>query len=354
MKNSDDRRPVLLAELLKANPKKNALECCYMFFEEDNAALDAAQRTKQSLVDTQAQMGMMLDLMPMGLLIHTRQGIIFANQEASRLLRVSQDEAVGRHFLDFLQTHVTEAGQQMDEAFDGHSEIHAIEAEIRTTDGGVRIIKLIVGALPWDGNPVVQLLLQDVTDLKLIQEELRRLTITDELTGAYNRRHAFSVANTLFNSPAAAGSAFALAVLDIDHFKRINDTYGHASGDIALKLLVRVVREIVAENEYSKATFARVGGEEFLLLIPGLSEMETSGLCERIRSAVEKQPIVSPTATFHMTVSIGVSSRHGDCSFETMFSAADNALYEAKKGGRNRVQWAMTEQDTAHQAKLAS
>jgi diguanylate cyclase len=330
------------------------MEYCHMFFEEDDTALAAAQRTKQSLVDTQAQMGMMLDLMPMGLLIHTRQGIIFANQEASRLLRISQDEVVGRHFLDFLRTQVAEAGQQMEDAFDGRAEIHAIEAEILTAEGGIRIIKLIVGTLPWEGNPVVQLLLQDVTDLKLIQEELRRLTITDELTGAYNRRHAFSVANALFGSPAVAGSPFALAVLDIDHFKRINDTYGHASGDVALKALVQTIREILADKQFEKATFARVGGEEFLILLPGLSDTEASGLCEQIRAAVAARPVIAPAGTFNMTASIGLSSRFLGCSFDEMFSLADGALYEAKRGGRNRVECAVIDQEAIHEIKVAS
>ena len=325
-----------------------------MFFEEDDSASLAAQRTKQSLVDTQAQMGMMLDLMPMGLLIHTRQGIIFANQEASRLLRISQDEVVGRHFLDFLQTQVTEAGRQIEQAFDGHAQVHAIEAEIRTAEGGIRIIKLIVGALPWEGNPVVQLLLQDVTDLKLIQEELRRLTVTDELTGAYNRRHAFSVADILFGSPPSAGSPFALAVLDIDHFKRINDTHGHASGDTALKTLVGTIREILADKQYQSTTFARIGGEEFLILLPGLTVEEASSLCERMRLAIAARPVLTPAGTFNMTVSIGLSSRRGECSFDEMFSMADGALYEAKKGGRNRVEWAALDQETVRGMKFAS
>ncbi|MDB5554358.1 MAG: cyclic-guanylate-specific phosphodiesterase [Rhizobium sp.] len=163
--------------------------------------------------------GMMLDLMPMGLLIHTQQGIIFGNQEASRLLQIPQDQIVGRHFLDFLQTQVDEAAQQMELAFEGSISANSTEAEIRTAEGTVRTIKLIAGALPWDGNPVVQLLLQDITDLKAIQDALHRLTITDELTGVFNRRYAVSIANKLFHAAQTESRPFSVAIFDIDHFK---------------------------------------------------------------------------------------------------------------------------------------
>ena len=305
-----------------------------MFFEEDSDALVAAELTKQSLVDTQARMGMMLDLMPMGLLIHTKQGIIFGNQEASRLLQMSQEEIVGRHFLDFLQTRVGEAASQMDEAFGGRIGLHTTEAEIRTAEGAVRTIKLIVGTLPWDGNPVVQLLLQDITDLKNIQDRLHRLTITDELTGAYNRRHAFATANALFREEGR----LAVAVLDIDHFKHVNDTYGHACGDMALKTLAQTIRDMTATKEFEHVTFARIGGEEFIILLPHMDIDAVSQACETIRSAVEQQPIVSSAGVFHVTISIGVAFRNeDDLSFDSLFSNADEALYLAKETGRNRI-----------------
>src|ERR1700704_2085347 len=98
-------------------PNMKVHERLIMFLDDDHEAVEAAELTKQTLVDTQARMGVMLDLMPMGLLIHTRQGIIFGNQEAARLLQVPQNEVVGKHFLDFLTTHAEEAERQMEDAF---------------------------------------------------------------------------------------------------------------------------------------------------------------------------------------------------------------------------------------------
>jgi diguanylate cyclase (GGDEF)-like protein/PAS domain S-box-containing protein len=309
-----------------------------VFLDEDHEAVSAAERTKQTLIDTQARMGMMLDLMPMGLLIHTQQGIIFGNQEACHLLGIAKDQLVGRHFLDFLRSHVEEAELQMEMAFSGSIGAVPTEAELATGDGTVRIIKLIAGSLPWDGNPVVQLLLQDITDLKQIQNALHRLTITDELTGAFNRRHCLSVAKSLLMNACEHDLPFSLALLDIDHFKRVNDTHGHAAGDTALRSLARTVEDLISTGQLREAIFARVGGEEFAVLLPGLTHVEAVAACERLRRAVETCPILASTATFQITVSIGVADLEGrDVSIDNLLSEADDALYQAKAEGRNRV-----------------
>ncbi|WP_105441312.1 sensor domain-containing diguanylate cyclase [Neorhizobium sp. T25_13] len=309
-----------------------------MFLDEDHDAHEAAELTKQTLVDTQERMGMMLDLMPMGLLIHTRQGIIFGNQEAARLLHVPQNEVVGKHFLDFLSTCADEAAQQMEEAFHGRISVEPTEAEIRIATGEVRTIKLIAGALPWEGNPVVQLLLQDITDLKLIQHRLHLLAVTDELTGAFNRRHAFNIGHALFKEGVTASSKVALAVLDVDHFKRVNDTYGHAAGDAALKALTQSIQALIAAEAANRMTFARVGGEEFTILFRAMAPEAVFEMCEQIRRHIEQRPVLSTAGTFKITVSIGMAVQtQTDGSFDTLYSNADRALYEAKSTGRNRV-----------------
>lgn len=309
-----------------------------MFLDEDHEALEAAALTKQTLVDTQERMGMMLDLMPMGLLIHTRQGIIFGNQEAARLLQVPQNEVVGKHFLDFLSTHAEEATKQMEEAFHGRISVEPTEAEVRTATGQVRTIKLIAGALPWEGNPVVQLLLQDITDLKAIQDRLHLLAVTDELTGAFNRRHAFNIGHAMFREGKAVDGQAAVAILDADHFKRVNDTRGHSAGDAALRALTQSVQEIIALVTSCEITFARVGGEEFMILFSGAKPEAVFDVCERIRHAIEQRPVLSTAGPFRITVSIGVALRmETDTSFDVLYSNADKALYGAKSNGRNRI-----------------
>ncbi|PDS78090.1 hypothetical protein CO654_33480 [Rhizobium sp. L18] len=309
-----------------------------ILLNEDHQALEAAELSKQTLVDTQQRMGMMLDLMPMGFLIHTKQGIIFGNQEAARLLQVPQNEVVGRHFLDFLTTNAEAAAKQMGEAFHGRVSEEPTEAEIRTAGGQARTIKLIAGALPWEGNAVVQLLLQGITDLKTIQDRLHLLAVTDELTGVFNRRHAFTIGHRLFKSEKTASGTVALAVLYVDHFKRVNDTFGHSAGDTALSALTQTIQKVIGVDALSDVTFARVGGEEFMILFPASAPKAVFEMCEEIRKEVELRPILSTSGTFRIAVSIGVALRKAsDSSFDTFYSRADKALYRAKLAGRNRV-----------------
>lgn len=306
-----------------------------MFFDDDDG-IDAASLTNQSLIDTQERMGLMLDVMPMGLLIHTQQGIVYANQEAARLLSVSQNTVVGRHFLDFVSARAAEASQQIDCAFAGMAA--GLPTEIQIGDNAqTRTIKLIAGLLPWQGNSVIQLLLQDITDLKRTEETLRRLTITDELTGANNRRHAFCEASGLVRDALANQSSFSAAVLDIDFFKKINDQHGHASGDVALKKLVEVCNGYIRSSR-PNALLARIGGEEFLILMRDTAIDSAIAFAEGLRQEVAGclVPLINQNLT--LTVSIGVAEyRAGEQNFDETFSRADEALYEAKRTGRNRV-----------------
>jgi len=305
-----------------------------MFFDDDEAT-NAAVHTKQMLLDTQQRMGIMLDSMPMGLIIHTQQGIIFANREAANLLQVGQDELVGMHFLDFLGEDFTEASRQMDAAFHADIMAHAAELTLRNPVRP-RTINLIAGPLPWQGNSVIQLLLQDITDLKEKEDALRRLTITDELTGAYNRRYAFEIGRAASASSSSDGSVCVIA-MDIDHFKKINDVYGHAAGDRALKLFSSLVSDF-SSSENLDCTFARIGGEEFVAILPSSNIRAAASFAERLRLRIAALIVDTPDATFQFTVSFGVAaSRGAKDSFESLLGRADAALYAAKHGGRNRV-----------------
>ena len=310
------------------------------FFVEDSAAADAAELTQRTLIDTQERMGMVLDLMPMGLMVHTRQGIIFANREACRLLEVTQSQAVGQHFLDFLgAAEVPLVGAQIEASFSDSTTMHSRETTINHADGSLVHIKLITCLLPWQGNPVIQVLLQDITEMKHIEQRLRRLTITDELTGAYNRRHAFYEAALYLDPARVPRIPLSAIMLDIDHFKAINDTHGHAVGDLALKALTKKVNRIIAgAAEADSAMFARIGGEEFVVLLPAVELTAAQALAERLRRAIAGIRIDSDKTTFGFTCSFGVGSyRDADVGFDGLLSRCDTALYAAKAAGRNCI-----------------
>lgn len=309
-------------------------------FFEDSAAADAAELTQRTLIDTQQRMGMVLDLMPMGLIVHTRQGIIFANRESCRLIEVGQSEAVGHHFLDFLEAaDLVPVGAQIEASFADAGTMHSRETTLKHADGSLVHIKLITCRLPWQGNPVIQMLLQDITEMKHIEQRLRRLTITDELTGAFNRRHALYEAALYLDPARVPKIGLSAIMLDIDHFKMINDTYGHAAGDQALQALTKKVNRIIAgAAEADSAMFARIGGEEFVVLLPAVELPAAQSLAERLRRAIAGIKVDAGKATFGFTCSFGVGSyQEADGGFDGLLSRCDTALYAAKAAGRNCI-----------------
>ncbi|MBI4922773.1 MAG: GGDEF domain-containing protein [Devosia nanyangense] len=310
-----------------------------LFFEDDEAT-SAAELTQKALIDTQERMGMMLDLMPMGLLIHTQQGILFANQEACRMLRIGQAQAVGHHFLDFVAPNdIASIGEQFDASFNARIEMHSRESRIVHRDGTEVHIKLISCRLPWQGTPVIQVLLQDVSDLKRTEQKLRRMTITDEMTGAYNRRHAFYEASLYIDPERSDRIALSAIMVDVDHFKHINDAFGHASGDLALIALTNAANEVIRTQCHGdSAMFARIGGEEFLLLLPGVELERAMALAEQLRHAIAQLAVDTPSGPLRLTISSGVATfGEADRTFDALLSRCDAALYRAKDAGRNRV-----------------
>ena len=307
-------------------------------FKADDG-LGAAELTQQSLIDTQERLGAMLDVMPIGLLIHTEQGILFANRAGGDVLGADPKRLMGQHILDFLcTTDVSQVQAQLAATFAGRQEVFELETVVEIGGRSPRLVKMISSRLPWPGNPVVQVLVQDITDQKRAENSLRQLTITDELTGAYNRRHAFYEA-ALYIDDRSPAVALSVVMVDIDHFKKINDTHGHATGDIALKRLTLLANDLLPTIKGADSSiFARMGGEEFVMLLPGLAVDAAVAIAERFRKAVDAMHIDVAGGDLHYTISAGVAGlAEGDADFGALLGRADQALYEAKGAGRNRV-----------------
>jgi diguanylate cyclase (GGDEF)-like protein len=172
----------------------------------------------------------------------------------------------------------------------------------------------------------------EVSNLELTQEtdRLKKANLEDPLTGLYNRR---ALENALAETQKA-GSAYALAVLDVDHFKRINDRFSHLAGDEVLRQIARILSGLTRKGEF----LARFGGEEFVLLMPGMGSVEAVVLCERLRSAIEAWNWGEQTPELQVTISIGIASTTGTDDPTAILAAADARLYQAKANGRNRVE----------------
>ena len=158
---------------------------------------------------------------------------------------------------------------------------------------------------------------------------LYEMAMRDRLTSVYNRHYITERAPTLIHEAEAKLLPLSLIVLDIDHFKRINDTYGHATGDAVLT----AVAGTLSENIGKQGIVARMGGEEFMVVLPGADEFASAGRAEKLRELVED---LEPSGLL-VTASFGVAQLRQSEGYEALFRRADLAMYEAKRAGRNRV-----------------
>jgi diguanylate cyclase (GGDEF)-like protein len=200
--------------------------------------------------------------------------------------------------------------------------------DLRTRDG--RRILARCAVLPDGGRMLTYC---DVTDLARHADELEKLATTDALTGMHNRRHFLELADVEWSRFRRYQRPLSMLTVDIDHFKLVNDRFGHDAGDQALTLVAEICRERRAAD-----VVGRIGGEEFALLLPETELHQAVVVAERIRSALTARPFVAETVALPLTVSIGVAAATlGMSGIGALLKAADRALYEAKAQGRNRV-----------------
>jgi len=176
----------------------------------------------------------------------------------------------------------------------------------------------------------------DITERKEMERRLRELATTDDLTGALNRRAFFAVVAQETERSARYGIPMSLVMIDLDHFKLINDRYGHAAGDRALKLTTQAMVSSLRDID----RLGRLGGEEFAVLLPQTPLSGALDVAERLRRAIASVdiPVDPEPATVRLTASLGVVDRqNGETGPDRLLSRADAALYRAKDEGRNRV-----------------
>ncbi|MDQ0317058.1 GGDEF domain-containing protein [Amorphus orientalis] len=166
------------------------------------------------------------------------------------------------------------------------------------------------------------------------EARVRQLASTDELSGLANRRCFYSELGHELERREISGGSVSVLLVDIDRFKSINDSYGHPRGDDVIRRLADALRRTCRASDLS----ARIGGEEFAVLLPETGAKPAQELAERIRSTVEQETVATPQGNIHFTVSIGVgTSTPVAPTIETLMNAADSALYAAKQGGRNQI-----------------
>lgn len=182
--------------------------------------------------------------------------------------------------------------------------------------------------------------------LEALNAELERMAVRDPLTGAYNRRYLEQRLDEEVHRARRYGQPLTVIVCDVDHFKQVNDTHGHATGDEVLRSVAMLIKRTIRRVDF----LARFGGEEFVVVAPSTDAPGAATLAERLRAAIAAMPVLTTNGsgahvTVRMTASFGVVTfpggpTHPSCTGHDLIAAADAALYRAKNNGRNRVEFA--------------
>ena len=225
----------------------------------------------------------------------------------------------------------------LDEGSDRAESLLALPLKASTRTLGALMLMGRRGAFDAAASRVLGVLAnQAAAALSTIQmkDHIQEMAVRDGLTGLYNRRALDDELRRALAREDRQKGRLGLVLLDIDHFKKLNDTFGHPAGDAMLRHTAHVVEQHLRRGDEA----ARFGGEEFALVLPGADEAGTVRLAERVRAAVEKAQLVYEGARLSVTVSLGAAVWPSDGKDEeTLIAAADRALYSAKQAGRNRV-----------------
>ena len=217
----------------------------------------------------------------------------------------------------------------------GAAKPFSVEYRLRRADGEVIWVWERGRAVEDDGGLVLEGIILDITDRKALEGRLSELATLDPLTGQFNRRETERILDEEVARAERYGRQLAVLWLDLDHFKEVNDTRGHAVGDDVL----RTVSLRLAESIRTVDTLGRFGGEEFIVVLPEMSLEEAWDIAERLRRRIAEEPVeVSVGSAIDLTISIGVAIYPDHASSaEDLCNMADKAMYQAKKLGRNRT-----------------
>ncbi|HYD54798.1 MAG TPA: sensor domain-containing diguanylate cyclase, partial [Gemmatimonadaceae bacterium] len=281
-----------------------------------------SRRHARALRETEDRYRQLLDLSPDAVIVHEGGRILFANPAAARILALArEEELVGRDLNDFADEEsralfaVTPTG-------DGTEQVVRARGRVRTGIGGAIDVEVTTSPCRYHDRPATVVLARDVTQQLRVERDLRSLALLDELTGLHNRRGFMLFADQELARARRYGCDAALVFADLDDLKGINDSHGHAAGDLALRAMANALRSVVRESDI----VARWAGDEFVVLLLEGSALSVEQFAERLRVALELQSLSLP---FVVRASVGTSAL--DDGISEALERADAALYQAKR-----------------------
>ena len=257
--------------------------------------------------------------------------VLYINPLARNILGIPDTQLSQIHFADYFVDPTKRV--ELIALANKQTVVESFQIQAKSPATGVILwINLSARVLELDGELTLYINFIDITKAKETEQELFLQASTDTLTGLYNRRQFEAMTKQAFALHERTGNPFAVIMLDIDHFKEINDTYGHDAGDDVLKHLAQIMQQTMRQSDI----IARFGGEEFIIFLMNTQPEEGLVAANKLRQAIEKATFLSGTTQIRVTVSLGIStSQKSDIT--ALAKEADLALYYSKEHGRNQA-----------------
>ncbi|NKN37966.1 diguanylate cyclase [Agrobacterium sp. a22-2] len=297
-------------------------------------------RTSASLHDLAEQRDYLqycIDNLPAPVFFKGADGVYLGcNKAFEAYIGLSAEQIIGGTVYDVAPPHLAQTYDQADRSLLHSGGVQIYEAHCRFADGSSRVVSYQKAVMTdRQGRPLgIAGAMLDITERKALEAKLIRAAERDPLTDSYNRRKFFELAVDLSAEAHAAGRPVSVAVIDIDHFKSVNDRFGHHIGDQVLCRVARHLERQIGEGN----VMARAGGEEFFVLLPGHTISSAGDILDAARQNIAAYEIECENATIPVTISLGLALYEGPS--ETIWDVlkkADRALYSAKNAGRNRI-----------------
>ncbi|MET0323017.1 MAG: diguanylate cyclase [Duganella sp.] len=269
------------------------------------------------------------------------------NESIRRVTGYEADAIMGQPYALFYPADATTGAQQLDRLREADDNGWTLDEGWRVRADGSqfwgsamisplpgRLDALLAPAPPGVQEPAYCMIIRDISDKREVSESLRQATYSDHLTGLFNRRAFFDAADLELARRRKATRPVALIMIDADHFKAINDRYGHPGGDAVLCHLAAAMKSVCRQVD----VLARIGGEEFAVILPSVALDDALAVAERMRAQVQLAPAVYDRHAIAYSISLGVAMMDDSLAgLDGLIKRADQALYAAKRAGRNQV-----------------
>nr|WP_314899698.1 sensor domain-containing diguanylate cyclase [uncultured Deefgea sp.] len=299
------------------------------------------KETKLSTSETRFRQ--MIEAMPIGLILARRQDnlIVYINKPAAKILDMPQASALSKRAFSVYSNEM-DFTSQINHVFESKTS-QSIECILKKNTGEPFWANISISMVDVADTQTLLIGIVDISEQKKLEADLKHQATIDHLSGLYNRAHFINSSNKEIQRIQRHKNNASLLMLDIDHFKRVNDNHGHDAGDLVIQIIALTCQETLRDIDI----VGRLGGEEFAALLPETSAHEALNVAERLRIAIEKRAIkLKSGQIINITSSIGVTEvTPNDAIIDIALKRADLAMYSSKNNGRNQVQYFDTTQE---------